>query len=52
MGWFTRKKEGISTSTADKKETPEGLWQKCSNCKTLFTAEDLIKRKIAEKVGK
>ncbi len=43
MSWFNRKKEGITTSTADKKETPEGLWQKCSNCKTLFTIEDISK---------
>lgn len=41
--WFKREKEKISTSTKDKKETPEGLWQKCSNCKTLFTFEDIKK---------
>lgn len=39
--WFKRSKEGITTSTKDKKETPEGLWNKCSRCKTVFTAEDL-----------
>ncbi len=43
MSWFKREKEGITTSTADKKETPEGLWNKCSRCKTLFTHEDLEK---------
>ncbi len=43
MSWFNRKTEGITTSTNDKKETPEGYWVKCSNCKTLFTAEDLGK---------
>jgi acetyl-CoA carboxylase carboxyl transferase subunit beta len=43
MSWFKRAKEGITTSTKDKKETPEGLWNKCSRCKTLFTAEDLAK---------
>ena len=43
MSWFKRNKEGITTSTKEKKETPEGLWQKCTNCKTLFTAEDLLK---------
>ena len=41
MSWFKRNKEGITTSTNDKKETPEGLWNKCSRCKTLFTADDL-----------
>jgi acetyl-CoA carboxylase carboxyl transferase subunit beta len=39
--WFKRSKEGITTSTKDKKETPEGLWCKCSRCKTVFTADDL-----------
>lgn len=43
MSWFKRDKEGITTSTSDKKETPEGLWSKCSNCKTLFTMDDLVK---------
>ncbi len=43
MSWFQRRKEGITTSTKEKKESPEGLWQKCSNCKTVFTAEDLEK---------
>jgi acetyl-CoA carboxylase carboxyl transferase subunit beta len=40
MSWFKRNKEGITTSTKEKKETPEGLWVKCSNCKTLFTSDD------------
>ena len=43
MSWFKRSKEGITTSTKDKKETPEGIWSKCSRCKTLFTAEDLMR---------
>jgi len=43
MSWFQRRKEGITTSTKEKKESPEGLWQRCSNCKTVFTAEDLEK---------
>jgi acetyl-CoA carboxylase carboxyl transferase subunit beta len=43
MSWFKRNKEGITTSTKDKKETPEGLWHKCSRCKTLFTHEDLAR---------
>lgn len=43
MGWFKRDKQGITTSTKEKKETPEGLWQKCSNCKTIFSSDDLIK---------
>ena len=43
MSWFNRKTDKITTLTNDKKETPEGYWVKCSNCKTLFTAEDLGK---------
>lgn len=40
MGWFTRNKEGITTSTKDKKETPEGLWYKCKKCKVIISVED------------
>jgi acetyl-CoA carboxylase carboxyl transferase subunit beta len=43
MSWFKRNKEGITTSTSDKKEIPEGLWARCSNCKTLFSSDDLAK---------
>ncbi|MEN9699018.1 MAG: hypothetical protein RLZZ301_216 [Bacteroidota bacterium] len=41
MAWFKRNKEGITTSTSEKMDVPEGLWVRCSNCKTLYTAEDL-----------
>lgn len=40
MGWFKRDKEGITTSTKDKKETPEGLWHKCSKCKVIVSVDD------------
>jgi acetyl-CoA carboxylase carboxyl transferase subunit beta len=40
MGWFTRTKEGITTSTEEKKETPEGLWYKCPQCDEIITSED------------
>jgi acetyl-CoA carboxylase carboxyl transferase subunit beta len=40
MGWFTRTKEGITTSTEEKKETPEGLWYKCTSCDEIVTSED------------
>lgn len=40
MGWFKRDKEGITTSTQDKKETPEGLWHKCSKCKVIVSVEE------------
>ncbi|MEW6468723.1 MAG: acetyl-CoA carboxylase, carboxyltransferase subunit beta [Bacteroidota bacterium] len=35
MSWFKRIKEGITTSTKEKKETPEGLWYKCPECKKI-----------------
>lgn len=40
MGWFKRMKEGITTSTKDKKETPEGLWYKCPKCNTVVSMEE------------
>lgn len=43
MGWFTRVKEGITTSTEDKKETPEGLWYKCPECTEIMTSDDHAK---------
>ena len=32
MGWFKRFKQGITTSTKEKKEIKEGLWFKCPKC--------------------
>lgn len=43
MGWFKRIKEGITTSTKDKKETPEGLWYKCPNCNTVVSSDEHVK---------
>ena len=43
MGWFTRVKQGITTSTEDKKETPEGLWYKCPECMEIMTSDDHAK---------
>ncbi|NNM95616.1 MAG: acetyl-CoA carboxylase carboxyltransferase subunit beta [Bacteroidia bacterium] len=40
--WFTRIKEGITTSTREKKETPEGLWYKCPSCKNIVTSEEQV----------
>tara|TARA_B110000967_G_scaffold200397_1_gene236148 strand:+ start:4550 stop:5395 length:846 start_codon:yes stop_codon:yes gene_type:complete len=40
MGWFKRIKEGITTSTHEKKETPDGLWSKCPKCKKIVTTEE------------
>ena len=43
MGWFKRIKEGITTSTKEKKETPEGLWYKCPSCKKIHPTEEHAK---------
>src|SRR5678810_1047705 len=39
--WFKRIKKGILTSTAEKKETPEGLWSKCPECNYICTTAEL-----------
>lgn len=41
MSWFKRIKQGISTTTSEKKEAPDGLWHKCPNCKKTTTVKDL-----------
>ena len=33
MAWFKRDKKGIFTSTEDKLEAPDGIWEKCPSCK-------------------
>jgi acetyl-CoA carboxylase carboxyl transferase subunit beta len=39
--WFRRVRKGILTSTSEKKDTPEGLWIKCPQCKFTTTVQDL-----------
>jgi acetyl-CoA carboxylase carboxyl transferase subunit beta len=39
--WFSRLRQGITTSTGDKRETPEGLWSKCPECNYISTSSDL-----------
>jgi acetyl-CoA carboxylase carboxyl transferase subunit beta len=39
--WFRRIKKGISTTTQEKKEAPDGLWHKCPECKTTITKNEL-----------
>lgn len=41
MSWFKRLKEGIQTTTKNKKEAPDGLWHKCSRCNTMTTVKEL-----------
>jgi len=39
--WFKRIKKGILTSTAEKKEAPDGLWTRCPQCKYTCTVLEL-----------
>ncbi|TCJ12576.1 acetyl-CoA carboxylase carboxyltransferase subunit beta [Flaviaesturariibacter flavus] len=39
--WFKRLKKGITTSSSEKRETPEGLWAKCPECNYICTVNDL-----------
>ena len=41
MGWFKRLKQGISTKTKGKKETPDGIWFKCPECSEMITTKQL-----------
>ena len=43
MGWFKRLSGGIKTTTKDKKEVPDGFWQKCKGCGGTFTILELEK---------
>jgi acetyl-CoA carboxylase carboxyl transferase subunit beta len=42
MGWFKRRKQGVVTPTNEKKETPEGLWYKCPECKAVISNEEYV----------
>jgi len=43
MSWFKRLTKNITTTTQEKKETPEGLWYKCPECKHVVATEDHVK---------
>lgn len=45
MAWFKREKKGIVTTTEEKKEAPDGLWNKCPNCKKALHNADLVENK-------
>lgn len=45
MAWFKREKKGINTTTEEKKEAPDGLWNKCPNCKKALHSADLNENK-------
>jgi len=41
MSWFKRAKGNILTRTEDKNNTPDGLWEKCPNCKKALQTKAL-----------
>lgn len=45
MAWFKREKKGIITSTEEKKETPDGLWNKCPSCKKPLHYAEQVENK-------
>ena len=45
MAWFKREKKGIITSTEDKKEAPDGMWNKCPNCKKALHYAEQVENK-------
>lgn len=45
MAWFKRNTKGISTSTEDKKEAPDGVWNKCPNCKKALHYTEQVENK-------
>ena len=45
MAWFKREKKGIITSTEDKKETPDGMWNKCPSCKKPLHYAEQVENK-------
>lgn len=54
MSWFKRIKGGITTSTKEKKETPEGLWVKCpgKECGNIIaTADNELNLWVCQKCG-
>ena len=40
--WFKRLRGGILTPTTNKKETPEGLWYNCPECKNVVTSDEHV----------
>ncbi len=39
--WFKRIKQGILTTSKDKKDVPDGLWVKCPGCKNTSTINEI-----------
>ncbi|MEY3678687.1 MAG: hypothetical protein RI924_828 [Bacteroidota bacterium] len=45
MAWFKRDKKGIFTSTDDKLEAPDGIWDKCPSCKKPLHYQEQVDNK-------
>ncbi len=45
MSWFKRNKAGIQTATENKKEAPDGMWNKCPNCKKPLLNVEQVENK-------
>ncbi|WP_374163312.1 acetyl-CoA carboxylase, carboxyltransferase subunit beta [Arcticibacter sp. MXS-1] len=45
MAWFKREKKGIITSTREKKEAPDGIWNKCPQCKKPLHYAEQVENK-------
>jgi len=46
MAWFKRDRAGINTATENKKEAPDGLWNKCPSCKKPLLKSEQIENKF------
>jgi acetyl-CoA carboxylase carboxyl transferase subunit beta len=44
--WYQRRNKSITTETSDKKETPEGLWNKCPECNYIQPTTELEENKF------
>ncbi|MGJ1496409.1 acetyl-CoA carboxylase, carboxyltransferase subunit beta [Sphingobacterium spiritivorum] len=52
MSWFKREKAGINTATENKKEAPDGLWNKCPSCKKpLLNIEQIENNYVCQYCG-
>ncbi len=52
MAWFKRDRAGINTATENKKEAPDGLWNKCPQCKKpLLKSEQIENQYVCQYCG-
>lgn len=45
MAWFKRSTVGVTTTTEEKLDVPDGLWFKCPSCKSSQLSKDLKQNK-------